>query len=147
MIEHIFDEINRASKHFTTMQESVRKGFPAYNVVKTSDTNFKIELASAGYKLSDFDITVDDTLLTIKANPRTTAEVPIYLYQGLTAKAWVRDFVLQEGILVNGAEYVDGILTVFLNSVATQPKKPVKINIAAPSAKAHPTLLNEDSSM
>ena len=117
--------------------------YPPYNIRKLSDDKYSLEIAAAGYSLSEFLIEVENGVLKIECNPvRDPADN--FLYQGLSYKKWFRAFNLAEGVIVSNAELVNGILSVWFETVKP-PSKKIKINITQPSAKKHPQVLNEDS--
>lgn len=118
--------------------------YPPYNIRKLGDDKYALEIAAAGYSLGEFLIEVENGVLKIECNPAKALREDNFLYQGLSYKKWFRAFNLAEGVVVSNAELVNGILSVWFETVKP-PSKKVKINITQPSAKKHPQVLNEDS--
>ena len=113
--------------------------YPPYNIVKTSEENYELQLAIAGFTYDDLDIEVKDGVLTI-AGDKNSDDVGNYLHRGISARSFRRTFTLSDTIVVNGANLDNGILTVVLENVIPEEKKPRKITIDNGNHKAE--LLN-----
>jgi len=103
--------------------------YPPYNLIKTGDDSYLIELAVAGFDEEDFDIELHDGVLTIQAEVKEADEVPDYLHRGIAARSFVRKFTLADTIQVEGVSLHQGMLTVRLQNVIPEEKKPKKIPI------------------
>ena len=113
--------------------------YPPYNIVKVDEDNFTIELALAGFKDEDIDVTLKDGVLYVEGNQGDNDE-KTYLHRGLSARSFRRSFTIADTIVVNGADFVNGILTISLENVIPEEKKPRKIAINDGNHKAE--LLN-----
>lgn len=113
--------------------------YPPYNIVKVDEDNFTIELALAGFKDEDIEITLKDGVLYVEGNQGENDE-KTYLHRGLSARSFRRSFTIADTIVVNGADFVNGILTISLENVIPEEKKPRKIAINDGNHKAE--LLN-----
>jgi len=113
--------------------------YPPYNIVKVDENNFTIELALAGFKDEDIEITLKDGVLYVEGNQGENDE-KTYLHRGLSARSFRRSFTIADTIVVNGADFVNGILTISLENVIPEEKKPRKIAINDGNHKAE--LLN-----
>lgn len=120
--------------------------FPPYNIKKIDSSNFKIEVVAAGFSIDEFDIELDEDTLKIVCTPKKQ-ESYVFLYRGLTYKSWHKNFVLAEGVKVTRVALENGLLIIDLEKTSTLKNKPLKLNIEAPSAKKHPQILNEQSSI
>lgn len=123
--------------------------FPPYNIRKISDRSYQIELALAGYNLNDITIDVLENVLRIRSNPKDDKNTPTnFVHQGLTYKSFLKAFTLNADVQVRDAEFINGILRIFLEWVPKEETNvPKLINIRQPTASAHPQLLNEESSI
>lgn len=111
-----------------------QSNYPPYNIIKTDDNNYELQLAIAGFKYDDLEITLEDGKLTIAGN-QTVEPSADYIHKGISARNFSREFTLMDTIIVNGATLEDGILTVQLENVIPEEKKPRKIDISRPSEK------------
>jgi molecular chaperone IbpA len=124
--DNMFDELLSRTAQTTN--------YPPYNVVKHGDDKFAIELAVAGFKDGDIDVTVENNQLTIKGEKAiglTEEESKLeYLHRGISSRNFVRNWTLADHVEVTGASVQDGILTVTLERIVPEEKKPKKIAIA-----------------
>ena len=120
--DNMFDELMR-------MNSQQSQNYPPYNVVKLTDDNFYIEVATAGFSEGEIDIQLDNRLLTIKGSKKREDAIPEYLHQGISNRDFVREFTLAEHVEVSNALIKDGILTVFLERKIPEERKPKTIAI------------------
>jgi molecular chaperone IbpA len=105
-----------------------QSNYPPYNIVKTEDNLYELQLAIAGFSQDDLDIELKAGVLTIEGRKEDEDEKN-YLHKGISARAFKRVFTLADTIVVNGADLADGILTVKLENIIPEEKKPRKILI------------------
>jgi molecular chaperone IbpA len=108
--------------------------YPPYNIIKTEDEHYELQLAIAGFTYDDLDITLKDGVLTINGS-QSEEDPRNYIHRGISARNFNREFTLMDTIVVNGAALEDGILTVELENVIPEEKKPRKIDINRSSKK------------
>jgi molecular chaperone IbpA len=120
--DRMFDELARTAGTLNATN------YPPYNIIKESETIYKIEVAVAGFEESELDVEVADNELVIKGNKiiESTSE---YLHQGIAGRDFVRTFALFENVEVKGAQVKNGILTVTLEHIIPESAKPKKIAI------------------
>jgi len=122
--DQMFDEILR----HTNTQSSTN--YPPYNVVKYSEDKFAIELAVAGFKEGDIDVSIEKNQLTVKGEQAVSLDTNTeYLYKGISARNFLRSWTLADYVEVTGAVVQDGILTVSLERIIPEEQKPKKIAI------------------
>ena len=102
--------------------------YPPYNVVKTEENWFELQLAIAGFKDDDLNIEIKDGVLSIKGN-KVEEDTNDYIHKGISARSFHRTFTLADTIIVRAADLKDGILTIELENVIPEEKKPRKIEI------------------
>jgi molecular chaperone IbpA len=102
--------------------------YPPYNLVKESDTHFRLEIALAGYKKEDIEVTTEWNKLSIKAE-KVDEDSDQYIHRGMAKRAFTRFWTLSDDVVVGDISFVDGLLTVKLNRVIPdhQKKKVYKI--------------------
>ena len=120
----MFDELMRQT---STQQQT---NYPPYNVVKHSEDKFTIELAVAGFKNGDIDVTVEKNQLTVKGEKAVNLDETVeYLHRGISARNFVRTWTLADHVEVTGAVVSDGMLTINLERQIPEEQKPKKIAI------------------
>ena len=122
-------QFDRLWDYATHQAES--SGFPPYNIQKTEDYKFQIEMAVAGFDRKDISIEVAEGVLTIKSikdkDKGTTDEFT--LYKGISQRNFTRKFTLADDIVVNDAKLENGMLTIELERIVPEEKKPKLIPI------------------
>ena len=123
-----FDRIwNELDRHMTQgIDQSA--AFPRHNIIKVDDEHYTIELALAGYSKDELDLEVKDDVLIVAGEKQKDDEVD-YLHKGISTKKFRRTFRLNENVVVKSADFVDGLLTVALEVIVPEEKKPRKIDI------------------
>lgn len=105
--------------------------YPPYNLIRTSDDEYIIELTVAGFKKSEVAVTLDDNLITIKG---TRNKEPVinqeYVHRGLGTRDFTRQFQLAEHIVITSAAIQDGILRIVMEKQVPEDKKVKVIDIA-----------------
>jgi molecular chaperone IbpA len=104
-------------------------GYPPYNIRKLDDYKYAIELALAGFSKDDLDIELAEGTLTIKSAPVERKVDDEYIHHGIAKRVFTRKFHLANDIVVKGADLYNGLLTVELERVIPEEKKPRKIKI------------------
>jgi molecular chaperone IbpA len=112
--------------------------YPPYNIVKTDENQYELQLAIAGFTQDDLEIELKEGILSIEGRKEGEDEKN-YIHKGISARAFRRTFTLNDTIVVNGADLTDGILTVELENIIPEEKKPRKISIG----RREPELLVE----
>jgi molecular chaperone IbpA len=120
--DRMFDELSRTAGTLNATN------YPPYNIIKESETIYKIEVAVAGFEESELDVETVDNELIIKGNKAIEANGE-YLHQGIAGRDFVRTFALFENVEVKGADVKNGILTVTLEHIIPESAKPKKIAI------------------
>ena len=120
---------DRLFDYATHQMEST--GYPPYNIQKTEDFKFEIEMALAGFDKKDIEIEVAEGTLTIKSikDKDKGATDEYTLYKGISQRNFTRKFTLADDIIVNGAELKNGMLTIQLERIVPEEKKPKMITV------------------
>jgi molecular chaperone IbpA len=109
--------------------------YPPYNIVKVNDDNYHIEIAVAGFTRDELDVELKEGVLSVEGKKEDKETDGSYLHRGISARQFRRTFTLSDTIVVRGAEFLDGILTIELENVIPEEKKPRKIAIGSEDKK------------
>tara|TARA_B100001093_G_scaffold97487_2_gene89459 strand:- start:5828 stop:6307 length:480 start_codon:yes stop_codon:yes gene_type:complete len=110
--------------------------FPPHNIVYSKDKeSFKVEMALAGYAEDDFSITLQDQVLTIETYEELEQPDETYVHQGIARRKFRKQFTLGEYLVVEGAAFVNGMLTITINKELPEEKKPKTIKINSKKSK------------
>ena len=120
--DHIFDQLDNIHQH-------AKDTYPPHNVVKDEEMKYTLEIAVAGFKQEHIDIEVKDHVLTITGDRPQRRDQNSYVHKGISARKFKKSYRLSEYTEVTGAEMTDGILTVRLEVILPEEKRPRKIEI------------------
>ena len=118
--DHLLNELDHVARH-------ANDHYPPHNIIKTSDTDYLIELAVAGFMREELSIEVKDRTLTIVGEHVSKGRE--YIHRGISTKKFKRTFRLSEHVQVHGADLVDGVLAIELKYVIPEEMRPRKITI------------------
>lgn len=105
---------------------------PPYNITACGPDSYAVRLAVPGFDAEHLEITVEPGgLLVVRGRPARPEPGQTVLHQGIAAQAFVRSFVLDDGVDVIGAALENGMLTIDLKRVEQSPG-PQRIEIARP---------------
>lgn len=132
-----FDRVKTYSIGFDRMfdklfdENVVTTNYPPYNIVKTSDEKYAIEIAIAGFSKKDIEIETKENTLVIKTIDKKDDEEDKteYLHKGISARSFKRSFSLADDVVVKGATFENGLLIIDLERIVPEEKKPRKIAI------------------
>jgi len=104
-------------------------GYPPYNIKKTGEYAYQIEMALAGFSKDELQVEVVDGSLSIKTVPSEKEEENDFLHRGIAKRQFSRRFTLSDDVVVKGADLYNGLLTIDLERVIPEEKKPRNIPI------------------
>lgn len=105
--------------------------YPPYNIVKTGDYTYNIEVALAGFSKNDIDVTYEEGVLNIKSaqDTKTDESTDGVLHRGISKRFFSKSFTIADDVEVKGAELKDGLLQVSLERIIPENKKPRTITV------------------
>ena len=121
--DRIFDNLSRYVDNNATST-----GFPPYNIRKEGDYNYVIEMALAGFGKKDIEVEVADGTLSIRS-VKENSEDDSTVYRGISYRKFERKFTMADDIIVNGAKLENGMLSLELERVVPEEKKPRLISV------------------
>lgn len=139
------DHFNRLARVHDEIAKA-QANYPPYNIKKTGETSYVIEIAAAGFNQSEIDIELTENRLVVKGNPSPTSEPDqeTFLHKGISARSFTRQFTLDDQVVVKNADMQNGMLRIFLERVIPEAKLPRKIAIGESKPLAgNQTLLTE----
>jgi molecular chaperone IbpA len=105
--------------------------YPPYNILKYNENTFEVQVAVAGFAPGEVEIMVKDGNLIITGEKQPEAQElgTEYLYQGISARRFIRTFSLADYVEVLDASNANGILSVRLERRLPEAMKPKTIAI------------------
>ena len=128
-----FDDMFDHFEHM--MDDSFFRGtvgnFPPYNIVKTGENTYDVELALAGFSKNDIEVEYKENLLTVRSKKQeeTKAEDGTIIHRGISKRMFSKSFTIANDVEVKGAELKDGLLKVSMERIVPEHKKAKLIDI------------------
>ena len=127
--DNIFD-------HFESMFDNdvfniPQVNYPPYNIVKTGDFTYDVELALAGYSKDDITVDYADNVLTVKSIKKSdeSKDEDGILHRGIAKRYFSKAFTIADDVELRGAELKDGLLKISMERIIPEGKKPRSIDI------------------
>ena len=128
--DSVFDNFERM---FSDDFFNTPSSYPAYNIVKTKDNHYDVEVALAGFNKKDIKVSYSDGQLSIESaknnNAKEKDENGNVIHQGIAKRYFKKTFSVAENCEVKGAELKDGLLKVSLERIIPEVQKPRVIEI------------------
>jgi molecular chaperone IbpA len=111
------------------------ENYPPFDLIKKGDNDYCIELAVAGFKRDEIDITAQQNVLLVtgrkneESDDGSSSGAQNYIYRGIATRSFERRFALADHINVKGADLKDGLLSIELVREIPESMKPRKIDI------------------
>ena len=104
-------------------------GFPPYNIHKGGDFSYTIEMALAGFSKDDIEVEVADGTLSVRSDKKEEPKDEYTYHRGISYRKFDRKFTLSDDIVVTGAKLENGMLTIDLERIVPEEKKPRLIEV------------------
>ena len=118
--DRFFEDIERVS--------SINDNFPPYNVIKSSEDSYLIELAVAGFNKDELNIEYKDSILTVTGDNTTRQDLD-FVHKGISERSFRRSWTLGDHVKVKTATVVNGLLVISLEREIPESEKPQTIKI------------------
>ena len=107
--------------------------FPPYNIVKTGENTYDVELALAGFNKKDIEVEYKENMLTVKSKKQDkqeeTDEDGNIIHRGISKRMFSKSFTIANDVEVKGAELKDGLIKVSMERIIPEHKKAKSIEI------------------
>jgi len=120
--DRVFDLLDTASR------VSSIDNWPPYDISKTGDDTYRIQMAVAGFSAAELSLTAEPNLLVVTGEKPGSTDGE-YLHRGIATRGFSRRFELADHVKVAGANLADGLLTIELRREIPEAMKPRRINI------------------
>ncbi len=115
---------DRLFQQLMDMPEKDNQSYPPHNLIKESDTEFKIELALAGFTKEEVKVVQEEQTLTISGNNSEKEGNENILHKGIASRAFTKTFDLAENIEVTEASFENGMVIIKLKQDIPEDKMP-----------------------
>jgi molecular chaperone IbpA len=111
-----------------SVRQTSSQGFPPYDLIKISDSEYQLSLAVAGYSANDLEITEHEGVLSIAGKVANNSNT-VFLHKGIAGRSFKRSFYLDQYVYVKNSSLENGILTINFVKEVPESLKPRRIEI------------------
>ena len=120
--------------HFESMfneSPSLHTNYPPYDILKTDEHSYVIELAVAGFSKKDIEVTVENGVLTVESDREGNAESSgqEIIHRGISKRYFKKSFSISDDVEIRGAELKDGLLRISMEKIIPESRKRKEISI------------------
>ena len=120
--------------HFESMfneSPSLHTNYPPYDIVKTDEHSYVIELAVAGFSKKDIAVTVENGVLTVESDREGNVENSgqEIIHRGISKRYFKKSFSISDDVEIRGAELKDGLLRISMEKIIPESRKRKEISI------------------
>jgi len=130
--DNVFDQLEYMMED-RFFEKGTVANFPPYNIVKTGENTYDVELALAGFNKNDIEVEYKENQLTVKSKKQEKADETDpdgnMIHRGISKRMFTRSFTIANDVEVKGAELKDGLLKVSLERIIPEHKKAKTIEI------------------
>jgi molecular chaperone IbpA len=128
---------DRLADLLETATADAATGYPPYNIERTDENAYRVDIAVAGFRPEELEIEVKENLLTVTGRKAANDEPRRFLHRGLAERNFERRFQLADYVVVTDANLADGLLSISLKRELPEALKPRRIEIGT----AQPSLI------
>ncbi len=121
--DRLADQLDAAARN------EAASGYPPYNIERTGENDYRIEIAVAGFKPEELNVEVKENLLTVTGRKAANDETKQYLHRGLAERNFERKFQLTDYLIVVDADLSNGLLSIALKRELPEALKPRTVEI------------------
>ena len=118
-------------KRLDAMADTAASNYPPYNIVKIDDHTQELQIALAGFKKEQIEVSLERGVLTVSTKADTeSSEVGHYLHRGIAKRTFARNWQLSDLAVVDKPRYVDGMLYVTIRMELPEEQKRKVLSIS-----------------
>ena len=122
----------------SAFRENAQTSYPPYNIVKTANDRYRVEIAVAGFADDDIEVTQHQNVLIVRGQAAKKDDEKVeYLHRGIAQRAFEHRFQLADHVDVTRAGLDHGMLVIDLVRHVPEAMQPRKIAIANGKANGH----------
>ena len=120
--------------HFESLfneSPSLHTNYPPYDILKTDEHSYVIELAVAGFSKKDIKVTVENGVLTVESDREGNSESSgqEIIHRGISKRYFKKSFSISDDVEIRGAELKDGLLRISMEKIIPESRKRKEISI------------------
>ena len=121
--------LDRTWDHLNSALHLDSSGYPAYNILRLAEDEFRISLAVPGFSDREVSVETREGAVWIRGERTADPNHNQYLYRGISAQSFQRTFQLPEHVRVTSARLEAGMLHIDLLRELPEALRPQKIEV------------------
>ena len=109
------------------LEHAVNNSYPPHDLTQLSETEFKLEIALAGYSKDQILIEVDNNVLSISSQKTNEKPYREIIHKGISRKAFTKTFKLADDIEITSATMENGMLVILFEKLTRSTSKKIEI--------------------
>lgn len=105
--------------------------YPPYNLIKHDSSNFSIEIALAGFKPTEVEVSTEQNVLRVASKVEKRDTERTYLYKGLSKRSFIRNWQLADDVEIKNVKFEDGLLVINLQRIIPEKQQRKVYEIAS----------------
>ena len=120
-LENIFNRLDSMSNY--------NVNYPPYNIIKHDEANYEIEIALAGFKADEIEVSTEQNILRVASKVEKRDSERTYLHKGLSKRSFTNSWQLADDVRLSTVDFADGLLTISLEKIIPEHQKKTVYNI------------------
>ena len=122
-LDDIFHRLDSMTQH--------NKNYPPYNLIKHDNSNYEIEVALAGFKAEEIEVSTESNILKVASNTARQDPKIEYLHKGVSKRSFTNSWQLGDDVRVVDVEFEDGLLKIGLEKIIPEHQKRITYSIGS----------------
>ena len=122
-LDTVFNRLDAMSGHNTN--------YPPYNIIKHDAANYEIEIALAGFKAEEIEVSTEQNILKVASKIEKRDTERNYVHKGLSKRSFTNTWQLGEDVKVSSVDFNDGLLSISLEKIIPEHQRRTTYNIGA----------------
>ena len=101
---------------------SIHTSYPPYSIVKETESEWRIEMALAGWSKDDIEISTETNVLTIKSKAEQESDGD-FIHRGVAKRSFTKTFNIADDVEIGDITYENGLLNIKLTKIVPESQK------------------------
>ncbi len=101
---------------------SIHTSYPPYNIVKETESEWRIEMALAGWSKDDIEISTETNVLTIKSKAEQESDGD-FIHRGVAKRSFTKTFNIADDVEIGEITHKNGLLNIKLTKIVPESQK------------------------
>lgn len=108
--------------HRFSALHQTESNYPPYNVIKESNTEFRLEIALAGFTKNQITVYTENNKLFVEGTKDQDSQKE-YVHQGLAQRAFTRSWTISDDVEVKNVTFENGLLNIQMVKIVPEHQK------------------------